>query len=105
MYCFYEYNCRLWGVRGLNVPGSFVDTCANCKTQYIVQLCIMYDGKLDFIPLHTFRRCVRRYDGEHKVHPFRCTEQYGCMAFALGLHVIDTYVSLFYLVSARKLPL
>ena len=40
----------------------------------------MYDGKLvfsqvmDFIPWHTFRRCVKRYDGEHKVLSFRCTE-------------------------------
>ena len=37
---------------------------------------------MDFIPWHTFRRCVNRYDGEHKVHSFRCTEQYRCMAFA-----------------------
>ena len=29
-----------------------------------------------------FRRCVKRYDGEHKVLSFRCTEQYRCMAFA-----------------------
>ena len=48
----------------------------------------MHDGKLvfsqvmDFVPWHTFRRCVKRYDGEHKVHSFRCTEQYRCMAFA-----------------------
>ena len=46
MYCFYEYNFRLWGVRGLNVPSSSVDSCANCKTQYFGQLYIMYDGKL-----------------------------------------------------------
>ena len=48
----------------------------------------MYDGKLvfsqvmDFVPWHTFRRCVKRDDGEHKVHSFRCTVQYRCMAFA-----------------------
>ena len=46
MYCFYEYNFRLWGVRGLNVPSSSVDPCANCKTQYFGQLYIMYDSKL-----------------------------------------------------------
>ena len=72
----------------MNVPSSSVDPCANCKTQYFGQLYIMYDGKLvfsqvmDFIPWHTFRRCVKRYDGEHKVLSFRCTEQYRCMAFA-----------------------
>ena len=88
MYCFCEYNCRLWGVRGLNIPSSAVDPCANCKTQYLGQLYIMYDGKLvfsqvmDFIPWHTFRRCVKCYDDEHRVHSFRCTEQYRCMAFA-----------------------
>ena len=47
----------------------------------------MYDGKLvfsqvmDFIPWHTFRRCLKHYDGELKVHSCRCTEQSRCMAF------------------------
>ena len=45
-------------------------------------------GKLVFaqmtqhIPLTTFRRCVARYGGEHKVKTFSCFEQYLCMAFA-----------------------
>jgi hypothetical protein len=34
------------------------------------------------IPLTTFRRCVARYGGEHKVKTFSCLEQYLCMAFA-----------------------
>ena len=48
----------------------------------------MYSGKLvfaqvmDHLPWHSFRRCVKRYDGEHKVKSFRCSEQYRCMAFA-----------------------
>lgn len=48
----------------------------------------MYEGKLvfsqvmDFIPWQTLRRCVQRYDGDHKVKAFRCTEQYRCMTFA-----------------------
>lgn len=48
----------------------------------------MYTGKLVFsqviehLPMHTFRRCVRRYDGHHKVHSFTCLDQYLCMAFA-----------------------
>ena len=48
----------------------------------------MYSGKLvfsqvmDHLPWHAFRRCVARYDGEHKVKAFRCSEQYRCMAFA-----------------------
>jgi hypothetical protein len=34
------------------------------------------------LPLTTFRRCVARYDGEHKVKHFTCLDQYLCMAFA-----------------------
>jgi hypothetical protein len=48
----------------------------------------MYAGKLVFsqimehLPLHTFRRCVARYSGEHKVKHFSCLDQYLSMAFA-----------------------
>lgn len=45
-------------------------------------------GKLVFaqlmahLPLTTFRRCVARYDGEHKVKRFSCLEQFLIMVFA-----------------------
>ena len=45
-------------------------------------------GKLVFaqltqhLPLTTFRRCVARYGGEHKVKSFSCLDHYLCMAFA-----------------------
>jgi len=48
----------------------------------------MYAGKLifsqvmDYLPLHTFRRCVTRYQGERYVKRFRCFDQYLVMAFA-----------------------
>lgn len=48
----------------------------------------MHTGKLVFaqvmehLPLTTFRRCVTRYKGEHKVKSFSCLDQYLCMAFA-----------------------
>mgnify|MGYP001407187905 CR=1 FL=1 len=48
----------------------------------------MNRGKLVFaqvtqhVPLTTFRRCVARYGGEHKVKSFSCLDQYLCMAFA-----------------------
>ncbi|MEO5344000.1 MAG: DUF4372 domain-containing protein, partial [Gammaproteobacteria bacterium SHHR-1] len=48
----------------------------------------MYTGRLIFsqvmahLPLHTFRRCVARYRGEHYVKHFRCLDQYYVMAFA-----------------------
>lgn len=34
------------------------------------------------LPLTTFRRCVARYRGEHKIKSFTCLDQYLCMAFA-----------------------
>jgi uncharacterized protein DUF4372/DDE family transposase len=48
----------------------------------------MHTGKLVFaqlmehLPLTTFRRCVARYAGHHKVKRFSCLDQYMCMAFA-----------------------
>jgi hypothetical protein len=48
----------------------------------------MYAGKLifaqlmDHLPLHTFRRCVSRYQGERYAKRFRCFDQYVVMAFA-----------------------
>jgi hypothetical protein len=48
----------------------------------------MNSGRLVFaqvmqhLPLTTFRRCVARYDGEHKVKSFSCLDQYLSMAFA-----------------------
>jgi hypothetical protein len=48
----------------------------------------MHAGKLvfaqltEFLTLTTFRRCVARYDGEHKIKRFTCLEQFLCLAFA-----------------------
>ena len=48
----------------------------------------MHAGKLVFaqvmehLPLTTFRRCVARYGGNHKIKSFTCMDQYLCMAFA-----------------------
>jgi Domain of unknown function (DUF4372) len=48
----------------------------------------MHQGQLVFaqlmrhLPLTTFRRCVARYAGEHKVKSFSCLDQFLCMAFA-----------------------
>jgi hypothetical protein len=52
----------------------------------------MYTGKLvfsqvmDHLPLHTFRRCVVRYQGERYVKWFGCLDQYLVMAFAQLTH-------------------
>lgn len=48
----------------------------------------MYQGKtvfaqlMDFFPLHHFRRCVVRYNGNKGVRTFSCWDQFLCMAFA-----------------------
>ena len=48
----------------------------------------MHSGKLvfsqvmDYLPLHTFHGCVRRYRGHHKVRRFSCLDQYLAMSFA-----------------------
>ncbi len=48
----------------------------------------MYTGSLVFsqvmehLPMHTFRRCVQRYQGNHKIQTFICLDQFRCMAFA-----------------------
>ena len=48
----------------------------------------MYMGNLVFsqvmehLPLRTFRRCVQRYRGNHKIQSFSCLDQFRCMAFA-----------------------
>ena len=49
--------------------------------------CTMYSGKLIFsqlfghLPFHSFRQCVLRYRGNHKLKTFHCLDQYLCMAF------------------------
>lgn len=48
----------------------------------------MYTGKtvfaqlLEHLPLHQFRQCVKRYNGNHKVQSFSCLDQYLCLFFA-----------------------
>ena len=43
---------------------------------------IIFAQLLDFIPTHEFNRCVRRYDGNHRIRSFSCWDQFLCMAFA-----------------------
>ena len=48
----------------------------------------MYEGKLvfaqliDHLPMHTLRRTVARYGGDHSVKSFTCQDQFRAMAFA-----------------------
>ena len=43
---------------------------------------VVFAQIMEHLPLTTFRRCVARYGGEHKVKTFSCLDQYLCMAFA-----------------------
>jgi hypothetical protein len=43
---------------------------------------LVFAQLMQHLPLTTFRRCVRRYQGERKVHTFSCLDQFLCMAFA-----------------------
>jgi hypothetical protein len=48
----------------------------------------MYSGKLvfaqlmEYLPAHTLRRCIQRYQGHHKIKQFSCFDHFRCMAFA-----------------------
>jgi hypothetical protein len=48
----------------------------------------MHEGQFVFtqlmqhLPMHTFRRCVARFDGNRYVKRFACLDQFLCMAFA-----------------------
>lgn len=37
---------------------------------------------MDFLPLHEFRKCVKRYQGNYRIKNFSCLDQFLCMAFA-----------------------
>lgn len=37
---------------------------------------------MDYLPLHEFRKSVKRYQGNYKVKSFSCLDQFLCMAFA-----------------------
>jgi len=48
----------------------------------------MYSGQLvfsqlmEFLPMHQFRRCVNKYQGNYRMRSFSCLDQFLCMAFA-----------------------
>ena len=42
----------------------------------------VFSQLMDFLPMNEFRKCVRRYKGNHKVRKFSCLDQFLAMAFA-----------------------
>ena len=55
-----------------------------CGAEFLVMYTdsLVFSQVMDYLPMHTFRRCVQRYDGNHKVKSFSCLDQFLCMAFA-----------------------
>lgn len=43
---------------------------------------IVFSQLMDFLPKKQFDKCVRRYQGNHRIKTFSCCDQYLCMAFA-----------------------
>jgi hypothetical protein len=42
----------------------------------------IFSQVMDFLPLHEFRKCVGRYQGDYKIKSFSCLDQFLSMAFA-----------------------
>lgn len=42
----------------------------------------VFSQVMDFLPMHEFRKCIQRYEGNYKVKSFSCFDQFLCMAFA-----------------------
>jgi len=43
---------------------------------------IVFSQLMEFLPQHTFRKCVNRYQGNYRMRSFSCYDQFLCMAFA-----------------------
>ena len=62
---------------------------------------LVFSQVMEHLPMHTFRRCVQRYHGNHKIKSFTCLDQFRCMAFAqltyreslrdIGFHTSKNY--------------
>ena len=43
---------------------------------------IIFSQLMDFFPKYEFNKCVKRYQGNHRIRKFSCLNQFLCMAFA-----------------------
>lgn len=56
------------------VPPNAEDTMNTIPT--------IFSQIMNYLPLHDFRKCVRKYHGDHKIKSFSCLDQFLSMAFA-----------------------
>ena len=47
---------------------------------------LVFSQLLGFVSIKKFRRCVKRYNGDHRVKNFTCWDQFLCMIFAQLTH-------------------
>ena len=43
---------------------------------------LVFSQLIEFVPIKKFRRCVKRFNGDHRTRNFTCWDQFLCMAFA-----------------------
>jgi len=43
---------------------------------------LVFSQVMEHLPLRTFRRCVQRYTGNHRIQSFSYLDQFRCMAFS-----------------------
>jgi hypothetical protein len=59
--------------------------CLNYKKaggHHMYQGSTIFSQIMDFFPMHHFRKCIERYDGNKGTRTFSCWDQFLCMAFA-----------------------
>ncbi|MFO1263298.1 MAG: DUF4372 domain-containing protein [Rhodoferax sp.] len=55
--------------------------CANARRAGMHQGKLVFSQLMAYLPLSTFRRCVAKHRGDHKVKDFSCLDQFFAMAF------------------------
>jgi transposase len=58
-----------------NPMGYHLEACMDIRQTIFSQI-------MDFVPTYEFKKCVKRYKGDHRVRNFTCWNQFLCLAFA-----------------------
>lgn len=66
----------------LNVERQTYGLLRSCVKGRLHQGKLVFSQIMAYLPMSTFRRCVARHRGEHKVKDFSCLDQFFAMAFA-----------------------
>jgi hypothetical protein len=66
----------------LNVERQTLTFCVSGAKTVMHQGKLVFSQLMAYLPMSTFRRCVAKHRGEHKVKDFSCLDQFFAMAFA-----------------------